>query len=157
MTTTAHSAHRVPLACPSRLGIIDLKTCSKVTNRENMRGFKHVFDVWTAERRYHLVADNELDKRDWIDTLNTTLFTPSSSTTAPDTSQQQQQVRCLTKHAKCLFLWNLSVLSLISNICCFRHSLLHVFVVSKPQKSRPVALTALPRYIIIPHKYCSVH
>ena len=62
-----------------------------------MRGFKHVFDVWTSDRKYHLVAENELDKRDWIDILNTTLFThqstsstSSSIASAPDSSHQQQ-------------------------------------------------------------------
>jgi hypothetical protein len=62
---------------PFFTGVIKLQTCSKVTNRENMRGFKHVFDVCTSERTYHLVADSSQEKHDWINTLNTTLFTPS--------------------------------------------------------------------------------
>ena len=82
------------LCIPSFSGIVDLKNCSKVTNRENMRGFKHVFDVVTQERKYHLVADNELEKRSWIDILNTTLFTHSHThTSSQDTKQQQRQVK----------------------------------------------------------------
>ena len=97
-------------------GIINLENCSKVTNRENMRGYKHVFDVCTSERKYHLVADSEVEKHDWIDTLNTTLFAgPSQAQSAvaphnpshdPSTNSRQQptqhhQVRdaAIRKHA----------------------------------------------------------
>ena len=93
---------------PFFTGVIKLQTCSKVTNRENMRGFKHVFDVCTSERTYHLVADSSQEKHDWINTLNTTLFTPSRAhkhsspsppqhSTAHDPSSQHHPVRYLSK------------------------------------------------------------
>ncbi len=34
-----------------------------------------MFDVHTEERVYHLVAESGEDKQEWVDTLNTLLFT----------------------------------------------------------------------------------
>ena len=94
-----------------------------------MRGFKHVFDVFTPERKYHLVADNEMEKRDWIETLNTTLFTlppshPHTPTPPQDSKQQQQhQVRHGVKKTFLCLLINLTPFSshvfISCNICCF--------------------------------------
>ena len=116
--------------CPFVIaGIIDLKTCSKVTNRENMRGFKHVFDVCTSDRNYHLVAESDVDKRTWIETINTTLFTASSSSPVPPPdTQQQQQVRAAAKSQQCNVFVSKECFSSqsICHICCFQNSSLLV-------------------------------
>ena len=121
---------------PPLPGIIKLQTCTKVTNRENMRGFKHVFDVCTSERTYHLVADSSQEKYDWINTLNATLFTPSRihkhsapsppqhshPVTSHDPPSQQHPVRYVKKtwcmftiatafQYKCLQFWHLLFLN----------------------------------------------
>lgn len=85
-----------------------------------MRGFKHVFDVCTSDRKYHLVAENDEDKKTWIDTLNTTLFTSSSSSPvpAPDLSQQVSTAR--VNSAECLLVRNVSVLSLFVTSAVFK-------------------------------------
>ncbi|XP_064401081.1 sesquipedalian-1-like isoform X2 [Halichondria panicea] len=56
-------------------GVINLNSCTQVISREPIKGHKHVFDVHTEERVYHLVAESGEDKQEWVDTLNTLLFT----------------------------------------------------------------------------------
>lgn len=56
-------------------GMINLKDCDKVISREPIKGHRHVFDVCTEDRIYHLAAETAAEKRNWIDTLNTLLFT----------------------------------------------------------------------------------
>ena len=56
-------------------GVINLNSCTQVKSREPIKGHKHVFDVHTEDRVYHLVAESGEDKQEWIDTLNTLLFT----------------------------------------------------------------------------------
>ena len=57
-------------------GVINLNTCTQVNSREPMKGHRHVFDIHTEERIYHLVAESGEEKQEWIDTLKTLLFTP---------------------------------------------------------------------------------
>ncbi len=64
--------------CP--LGVINLKVCTLVTSRESIKGHKHVFDVRTEKRVYHLAADSTLEKVEWITTLNKMLFVEKVST-----------------------------------------------------------------------------
>ena len=121
-----------------------------------MRGFKSVFDVCTSDRNYHLVAENDVDKRTWIETLNTTLFTSASSSPVPvpDTSQQVRAAK--VNNAKCLLVRNLSVLCLFVTSAVFKilHFLLllqcmYVFIVTiiiiHLQRSRPVGFSQSPR------------
>jgi len=61
-----------------------------VANRENLKGYKHVFDVCTMERTYHLAADSFTEKHEWIDTLNRTLFSSSHVPSSHSTSPQVQ-------------------------------------------------------------------
>lgn len=61
------------------LGVVDLKNCTQVVNREPVKGHRFVFDVHTNERVFHLAADSAVDKHDWVKTLNRLLFTDPGS------------------------------------------------------------------------------
>ena len=57
-------------------GSINLKSClSVVALTEPLKNFKFVFDVCTTDRVYHLAADTEEDRTEWVNTLKTLLFT----------------------------------------------------------------------------------
>ena len=43
-----------------------------------MKGHKHVFDVCTVDRTYHLAAESAEEKNEWIITLKDMLFTEVS-------------------------------------------------------------------------------
>lgn len=55
-------------------GIINLKSCTEVKEREPIKGHKFAFDICTFERVYHLACETEEERKDWINTLNTLLF-----------------------------------------------------------------------------------
>lgn len=55
-------------------GVINLQVCNKVVSREPFRGHKHVFDVCTSDRVYHLNAESAEEKDEWIRALCTLLF-----------------------------------------------------------------------------------
>ena len=64
-------------------GSINLSSClSVVTLNENIKNYKFVFDVCTSERVYHLAADTEKERLDWVSTLKDLLFSPQVSTSA---------------------------------------------------------------------------
>ena len=59
-------------------GSINLNTClSVVSSSVPVKNFKYVFDVSTTERVYHLAADSEKERSEWVSTLKELLF-PSS-------------------------------------------------------------------------------
>ena len=58
-------------------GDINLNSClSVVTLNEPIKHYKFVFDVCTSERVYHLAADTEEERSDWVSTLKDLLFNP---------------------------------------------------------------------------------
>ena len=59
-------------------GVVDLKNCLKVVNREPVKGHKFVFDVHTNNRVFHLAAETAVEKHEWVQTLNNLLFTKPS-------------------------------------------------------------------------------
>ena len=56
------------------LGLIDLNCCSGVLNREQMKGHKQVFDIVTPTRVFHLSADTLEERKQWVEVLNTSIF-----------------------------------------------------------------------------------
>jgi len=59
------------------LGTIDLEGCvSVVPHTDPIKNYKHVFDVCTRERVYHLSADTHEEKWAWVNTLQELLFPP---------------------------------------------------------------------------------
>ena len=55
-------------------GVINLKTCTEVRERDPIKGHKFAFDICTVERLYHLACETEEERRVWLNTLNTLLF-----------------------------------------------------------------------------------
>ena len=72
-------------------GIINLKTCTEVKEREPIKGHKFTFDICTEERVYHLASETEEERREWLDTLNTLLF------------EEPQKHVCLSVCVRCRF------------------------------------------------------
>ena len=56
------------------IGIINLKTCTEVKEREPIKGHKFAFDICTEERVYHLASESEEERREWIQMINSLLF-----------------------------------------------------------------------------------
>ena len=56
------------------LNSINLNDCSGVLKREPLKGHKHVFDIVTPTRVFHLSADTKEEREDWVDLLNTNIF-----------------------------------------------------------------------------------
>lgn len=60
------------------IGSIDLNNCiSVVSLTESIKNFRFVFDVCTTERVYHLAADSEEERTEWVKTLKELLFSHS--------------------------------------------------------------------------------
>lgn len=60
---------------PHIVGSINLNSClSVVLLNEPIRHYKFVFDVCTTERVYHLAADTEEERLEWVSTLRDLLF-----------------------------------------------------------------------------------
>lgn len=56
-------------------GTIDLNCClSVISSSVPVKNFKFVFDVSTTERVYHLAADSEEERAEWVATLKELLF-----------------------------------------------------------------------------------
>ena len=55
-------------------GIINLKSCTEVKERDPLKGYKFVFDISTEDRVYHLASETEEERKNWITTLNDLLF-----------------------------------------------------------------------------------
>ena len=55
-------------------GVINLKSCTEVKERDPIKGHKFAFDICTFERVYHLACETGEERKVWIDTLNTLLF-----------------------------------------------------------------------------------
>ena len=56
------------------IGVINLKSCTEVKEREPIKGHKFAFDICTEERVYHLASETEQERQEWLETLNTLLF-----------------------------------------------------------------------------------
>ena len=56
------------------LGLIELNSCSGVLNREQMKSHKHVFDIVTPTRVFHLSADSSEERDQWVHVLNMNIF-----------------------------------------------------------------------------------
>lgn len=65
-----------PYPYPSSItGTINLSSClSVVSLNEPIKNYKFVFDVCTSERVYHLAADSEEERMEWVTTLKDLLF-----------------------------------------------------------------------------------
>ncbi len=50
-----------------------------MTLNESIKNYKFVFDVCTSERVYHLAADTEEERLDWVSTLRELLFSPQQA------------------------------------------------------------------------------
>ena len=55
-------------------GIINLRSCTEVKERDPIKSYKFVFDICTEERVYHLASESEEERQNWITTLNNLLF-----------------------------------------------------------------------------------
>ena len=78
---TSFGVNVCPHYCNSA-GSINLNTClSVVSSSVPVKNFKFVFDVSTTERVYHLAADSEKERSEWVSTLKELLF-PSSKVRA---------------------------------------------------------------------------
>ena len=61
-------------------GSINLNSClSVISSSVPVKNFKFVFDVSTTDRVYHLAADSEEERLDWVSTLKDLLFPSVSS------------------------------------------------------------------------------
>ena len=60
--------------CTGHAGVINLKSCTEVKEREPIKGHKFAFDICTEERVYHLASETEQERQEWLETLNTLLF-----------------------------------------------------------------------------------
>ncbi|KAI6652175.1 Son of sevenless-like protein 1-like [Oopsacas minuta] len=56
------------------LGMIELNNCSGVLKREQMKSHKHVFDIVTPTRVFHLSAESTEEREEWVSLLNTNIF-----------------------------------------------------------------------------------
>ena len=52
---------------------------SVISSSVPVKNFKFVFDVSTTDRVYHLAADSEEERLDWVSTLKDLLFPSVSS------------------------------------------------------------------------------
>ena len=69
-------------------GSINLNSCLSVMSSSlPVKNFKFVFDVSTTDRVYHLAADSEEERLDWVSTLKDLLFPSVSSRKVSLTSQ----------------------------------------------------------------------
>lgn len=89
------------------LGVVNLKGCSKIVNREPVKGHKFVFDVHTNNRVFHLAADTAVEKHEWVQTLNNLLFTKPESKLHQPALPQVSWSRKLTSHRVWFMLWSL--------------------------------------------------
>ena len=61
------------------VGSINLNSClSVVSLNEPIKHYKFVFDVCTTERVYHLAADTEEERSEWVSTLKELLYSSQS-------------------------------------------------------------------------------
>ena len=56
------------------LGMIELNKCSGVLKREQMKSHKHVFDIVTPSRVFHLSAESMEEREEWVELLNKNIF-----------------------------------------------------------------------------------
>lgn len=56
------------------LGMIELNKCSGVLKREQMKSHKHVFDIVTPTRVFHLSAESMEEREEWVELLNNNIF-----------------------------------------------------------------------------------
>ena len=56
------------------LGMIELNKCSGVLKREQMKSHKHVFDIVTPTRVFHLSAESMEEREQWVELLNNNIF-----------------------------------------------------------------------------------
>ena len=91
-------------------GIIDLTNCTRVSGSAPIKGHKHVLDVCTKDRRYHLAADTPTEKHNWMEILNELLFSNEQNAKLPEVLLSFHIINYLyliTKNLKLLYRFKL--------------------------------------------------